>query len=221
MLKADITNRRFYNKWLYKVTLHIPGVAILRQYKLEQVPFLNFAGQKHSSHSTMGRAALHKQELIALSVFLARWDSELWAKRIECNGIDIYTNDKVMYDDLSIGFEEFLSSRSEPNEWDLDILEHTGSIVVKKLPHDKYAYKAFLLPHKIKDRQDKRDYVDWIIGQNNRILISDAVKEWFIKTDWNWDRRYVLIEDSQTLLMLKLRNPEAIGRIYDYVISDK
>jgi hypothetical protein len=220
MLKANTTTRKFYNKWLYKVTLNIPGVAIFRQYRLEQIPLLNFVGQKHS-HSTMGRAALHKQELIALSAFLSNWDSELWAKRIECNDIDLYTNDKTMYEELFLNFEEFVSSRAEPNECDLDTLEHTGSIIVKKLPHGRYAYKAFLLPHKVKDRQDKREYVDWISGQNDRILISDVVKEWFVKTDWNWDRRYVLIEDSQTLLMLKLRNPDVLGRVYDYVISDK
>jgi hypothetical protein len=220
MLKADITNRRFYNKWLYKVTLHIPGVAIFRQNSLEKIPLLNFDGQKHT-HSTMARASLHRRELIALSNFLLKWDSELWSKRIECSAIDIYTNDKTMYNDLFLTFEEMACARSEPNEKDLDLLENTGSIIVKKLPHNRYAYKAFLLPHKIKDRKDKKEYVNWITGQNNRILISDAVKEWFIKTDWNWDRRYVLIEDSQTLLMLKLRNPEAIGRIYDYVISDK
>jgi len=220
MLKANTTNRRFYNKWLYKVTLNIPGVAIFRQNSLEKIPFLNYAGQKHS-HSTMARAALHQQELIALSSFLLKWDNELWFKRIECSAIDIYTNDKTMYDELSLNFEEIVCARSEPNEKNLDLLENTGSIIVKKLPHNRYAYKAFLLPHKIKDRKDKKEYVNWITGQNNRILISDAVKEWFITTDWNWDRRYVLIEDSQTLLMLKLRNPEALGRIYDYVISDK
>jgi hypothetical protein len=220
MLKANTTNRKFYNKWLYKVTLNIPGVAVFRLNSLERIPFLNYAGQKHT-HSTMARAALHQKELIALSSFLLKWDSELWFKRIECSAIDIYTNDKTMYDELFRNFEEIVCARSEPNEWDLDLLENTGSIIVKKLPHNKYAYKAFLLPHKIKDRTDKRDYVNWIVGQNNRILISDAVKEWFVHTDWNWDRRYVLIEDSQTLLMLKLRNPEAIGRVYDYVISDK
>ena len=219
-MKADTTNRRFYNKWLYKVTLHIPGVAIFRQNSLEKIPLLNFDGQKHT-HSTMARASLHRQELIALSSFLLKWDSELWSKRIECSAIDIYTNDKTMYNDLFLTFEEMACARSEPNEKDLDLLENTGSIIVKKLPHNKYAYKAFLLPHKIKDKKDKKEYVNWITGQNNRILISDAVKEWFIKTDWNWDRRYVLIEDSQTLLMLKLRNPEVLGRIYDYVISDK
>jgi hypothetical protein len=169
----------------------------------------------------MARASLHRQELIALSSFLLEWDSELWSKRIECSAIDIYTNDKTMYTNLFLTFEEIVCARSEPNEKDLDLLENTGSIIVKKLPHNRYAYKAFLLPHKIKDRKDKKEYVNWITGQNNRILISDAVKEWFITTDWNWDRRYVLIEDSQTLLMLKLRNPEALGRIYDYVISDK
>ena len=220
MLKANITSRKFYNKWLYKVTLNIPGVAVFRMNSLERIPFLNYTGQKHT-HSTMARAALHKQELIALSSFLLKWDSELWFKRIECSTIDIYTNDKTMYDELFLNFEEIVCARSEPNEWDLDLLENTGSIIVKKLPHNKYAYKAFLLPHKIKDRKDKKDYVNWIEGQNNRILISNAVKEWFVHTDWNWDRRYVLIEDSQTLLMLKLRNPEAIGRVYDYVISDK
>lgn len=220
MLKADTTTRRFYNKWLYKVTLNIPGVAIFRQNSLEKIPLLNFDGQKHS-HSTMARASLHRKELIALSSFLLKWDNELWSKRIECSAIDIYTNDKTMYNDLFLTFEEVACARSEPNEKDLDLLENTGSIIVKKLPHNKYAYKAFLLPHKINDRKDKKEYVNWITGQNDRILISDAVKEWFIKTNWNWDRRYVLIEDSQTLLMLKLRNPEVLGRIYDYVISDK
>ena len=220
MLKADITNRRFYNKWLYKVTLNIPGVAIFRQNSLEKIPLLNFDGQKHT-HSTMARASLHRQELIALSSFLLEWDKELWSKRIEYSAIDIYTNDKTMYTDLFLTFEEMACARSEPNEKDLDLLENTGSIIVKKLPHNRYAYKAFLLPHKIKDRKDKKEYVDWIVGQNDRILISNVVKEWFIETDWNWDRRYVLIEDSQTLLMLKLRNPEALGRIYDYVINDK
>jgi len=195
-------------------------VAIFRQNSLEKIPLLNFDGQKHT-HSTMARASLHRQELVALSGFLLKWDSDLWSKRIECSSIDIYTNDKTMYTALFLTFEEVACARSEPNEKDLDLLENTGSIIVKKLPHNRYAYKAFLLPHKIKDRKDKKEYVNWIIGQNNRILISNAVKEWFITTDWNWDRRYVLIEDSQTLLMLKLRNPEALGRIYDYVISDK
>jgi hypothetical protein len=47
------------------------------------------------------------------------------------------------------------------------------------------------------------------------------VQKWFLKTDWNWDRRYVLVEDEGTLLMMKLRNSDVVGTVYNYVVTDK
>jgi hypothetical protein len=198
----------------------LPGVAIYRLHSLDSIPLLDFNSSKNT-YSTIARAAANREEIIALSQFLSRWDRDLWSKRIERSTIDIYTNEKEMYYNLRAEFEESVFAISEPDEKNLDILNHTGSVVVKKLPHNKYVYKAFLLPHKIKSKEDKQSYLDWIDTQGDRILISAVVKEWFIKTDYNWDRRYVLVEDSQTLMLLKLRNSEALGRIYDYVVSDK
>jgi len=71
------------------------------------------------------------------------------------------------------------------------------------------------------EREDKVKFIEWVEKQKPRITCTNAVKEWFIKTDWNWDRRYVLVEDEQTLLMMKLRGPEVVGKIYNYVICDK
>lgn len=220
MLKPKLTTRKFYNKWLYKVTLRVPGVAIFRLFKLEDVPNLDFKVGS-SIHSTKTKAANNKTNIILLSKFLLKWDATLWAKRIEQSNIDIYTNDKELYAQLLSKFTNTVSACSEPDESNLDLLEKSGCIIAKKLPHDRYHFKAFLLPHKIKDKESKKQFLDWIDGQGDRILISDSVKKWFIDTNWNWDRRYLLIEDEQTLLMLKLRNSEAIGRVYDYVISDK
>jgi hypothetical protein len=42
-----------------------------------------------------------------------------------------------------------------------------------------------------------------------------------MKTDWNWDRRYVLVEDKNTLMLLRLRNSEVVGSVYEFVLSDK
>lgn len=195
-------------------------MAIYRLHKLEDIPLLNFNVDRNV-YSTFAKAAANKHEIIKLSYFLMAWPQSQWGKRIERSNIDIYTNDKDMYTRLMADFENLVSSVSEPDANNLDVLENTGSVIVKKLPHDKYHYKAFLLPHKIKDRADKQTYLDWIETQGDRILISPVVKDWFIKTDYNWDRRYVLVEDNQTLMLLKLRNPEALGRIYDYVVSDK
>lgn len=220
MLKPKLTTRKFYNKWLYKVTLRVPGVAIFRLFKLEDVPTLDFKVGT-SIHSTKTKAANNKTNIILLSNFLLRWNNESWSKRIEQSNIDIYTNDKELYTQLLVELSGIISACSEPDENHLDILEKSGCIITKKLPHDRYHFKAFLLPHKIKDKESKKQYLDWIAGQGDRILISNRVKQWFIDTNWNWDRRYVLVEDEQTLLMLKLRNSEVIGRVYDYVVSDK
>jgi hypothetical protein len=198
----------------------MPGVAILRLHQLETIPSLEFKVGSYT-HSTMTKATHNKDTIIALSTLLIEWDEMLWAKRIENSDIDIYTSNKELYEKLLTDFSSLVIVCYAPNERDLSILENTGSIIAKKLPHDKYHYKAFLLPHKIKSKEDKQLYLNWIEGQGTRILISNTVKEWFIKTEWNWDRRYLLVEDEQTLLMLKLRNSEAIGRVYDYVISDK
>lgn len=169
----------------------------------------------------MAKAAIHKESIIKLSRFLVEWPADAWAKRIESSSIDLYTNDKEMYNRLLSEFVDLVKSCSEPDETIKTLLENTGSVIVKKLPHNKYHYKAFLLPHKIKSREERQDYINWLDTQGDRVLISEVVKDWFIKTEWNWDRRYIFVEDAQTLLMIKLRNAEAIGRIYDYIIIDK
>jgi len=220
MQKPNLTTRKFYGKWLYKVTLNIPGVSIFRMHNLKNIQFLDFEAQKNP-YSTFNKACANKEVIIELATFLDSLDKDAWGKRIESNLIDLYTNDVSLYSALVQKFDSAVKSIHEPNLENLDILENSGSVVVKKLPHNKYQFKAFLLPHKIKNVEDKRAYLDWIDMQGGRILISPIVKDWFIKTEYNWDRRYVLVEDSQTLLLLKLRNSEALGRIYDYVISDK
>jgi hypothetical protein len=219
MLKLNVTTKKFYNKWIYKVTIMLPGVAIYRLHSLDSIPLLDFNSSKNT-HSTIARAAANREEIIALSQFLSRWDRDLWSKRIERSTIDIYTNEKEMYYNLRAEFEESVFAISEPDEKNLDILNHTGSVVVKKLPHNKYVYKAFLLPHKIKSKEDKLSYIDWIDTQGDRILISPIVREWFIKTDYNWDRRYVLVDDDKTLLMLRLKNSNVVGTVYNLVLEN-
>ncbi len=220
MLKAKVTTRKFYDKWLYKVTLGVPGVAIFRLHKLEDIPNFNFETKKNP-YSTYTKAAINKETIIKLAAFLSKLEPDSWGKRIESGNIDLYTNDKEIYASLIEEFDTSVKVTFEPDVNNLTMLENSGSIVAKKLPHDKYHYKAFLLPHKILDKQEILDYISWIENQGDKILMTDTVKKWFVETSYNWDRRYLLVEDSNTLLMLKLRSASALGRIYDYVISDK
>lgn len=221
--KTKTTNRKFYNKWLYKVSLKIQGAGMFRIRSLEDVrEFCLSEREEHNKHSFAYRSWDHKDELLDLANFLLTQKDKEWSKRIETKIIDFYTNDREFYESLSKEFYDYLIHRFEPSQESKDLLDSASSIIVKKLPHDRYRYRVYLLPHKLKgDKEAKNKYISWIKAQEDRITCTPAIESWFIRTDWNWDRRYVLVEDEKTLLMLKLRNAEVVGRIYNFVIPDK
>ena len=174
------------------------------------------------SHSYAARNYKYRDELLRLANFLITRTHVPWAKRVESSIVDLYTNEKQFYDDVSKEFDDVLIHRFEPGSDTSDLLEQSSSIVVKTLPHNKYRYRVYLLPHKFKgDKDEKTRYIAWLKSQHPKITCTTAIETWILKTDWNWDRRYVLVEDESTLLMLKLRNAEVMGRVYNFVISDK
>jgi len=222
-MKTLKTNRKFYNKWIYKVSLNVKGSGIFRTHSLDDIKeFCSGETTDQAPYSLHTRAWNNREQILELANFLIGQSDTVWAKRIENTLVDFYTNDYCFYQTLSENFESVMTHRFEPSEASAELLEKPQTIVAAKLPHNKYHYRVYLLPHKLTgDKESKKKYVDWLKSQTPRITCTPAVEKWFIKTDWNWDRRYVLVEDEHTLLMLKLRNSEVVGRVYNYVISDK
>ena len=222
--KTKTTKRKFYGKWLYKVSVLAPGVAILRSKSPpEAITFLNMPMPENSyKHSLIVKAHTNAESLTKLFKFLETIPTEEWTKRIETNQFDFYTNSKSLYEQFCKKFNSMLIQNFEPEEDNLELLNNQYTIIVKQLPHRKYQYKAFLKPHKMKgDIDAKHKYIQWIEMQGDKVRLTPIVKDWFIKTEWNWDRRYLLVEDTPTLLMLQMRSGEAIGKVYEYVVVDK
>lgn len=216
-LKVQTTRRKFYGKWLYRVGLTVPGISILRQYSPDEVIVVLTSSNKFIHPKTRANS----EDITLVCQFLNALTPDAWTKRIENNHLDIYTNDKDIYQKCQTELSTALSSLSEPDPNSLEIIEKSNQIAVKKYPHNKYQYKVYLQPHKLKgDKSAKLDFVTWVDSQD-RILISDAVKSWFLRTDWNWDRRYVMVEDPHSLLLLKMRGSELIGKVHEYVLVDK
>ncbi len=224
MQKLKLTKRKFYNKWLYKITLFCPGVSLYRLLGYDEtINFLtNPTTYTKSVFSSHHRALKNKISFLELSKFLFGLNKQDFAKRIESNTIDLYFNNVDIFDSVSSTFESIIVHRYAPTANNLGILENTDFILAKKLPYNKYRYKIFLLPHKFQgDKESKSNYLSWLDSQQNRILVSESVKIWFQHTDWYWDRRYMYVEDANTLLMLKMRDSQVLGKIYEYIIVDK
>jgi hypothetical protein len=224
-LKTKSTNRKFYGKWLYKVSLLLDGCAMLRTYAVEDIPaMLNTYNEDESAYFSSHRKAMaNKDSIINLCEGLAAHTKETYALRIERSRLDIYTNDVDFYEELSIRCQTELIHRFQPSAGNVEILKDShNSITVDKLPKGRYQYRVYLLPHKMsKDREGKQKYLNWLKLQQPKVTCTTAIERWFLTTDWNWDRRYILVEDESMLLMLKLRSAEVMGRVYNFVVCDK
>jgi hypothetical protein len=223
MLKKKVTNKKFYGKWLYKVSLSIPGIVLLRTKTLDELSD-NYDYDKNGRHLQYGtfyKAKNNQDNIKRTCKLLKELDATEWFRRIESDCLDVYTNNVDVYNNICKELNDIIINHFEP---DGNILENSNSytIVSTKLPHNKYRYKVYLRPHNLAgDKEAKYQFLNWVDMQGERILISQTVKDWFITTDWNWDRRYLLVEDEQTLLLLKMRSAAAIGKAYEYKIVDK
>lgn len=225
MIKIKETKRRFYNKWLYKVSLQVRGIAIFRMKSYSEIQeFCSGPGptEKPDYWNRIFRDTYYNRDTIRnLAAYLESLAADEFATRIERDSIDVYLNDKNISKDIQNKFAAQLLSVFEPKNPEL-LISDEKTIMCNKLPHNKYRYKVYLRPHKMAhDVPNKKIYLNWLSTQSEHVLISDAVKKWFIETDWNWDRRYMYVEDKSTLLLLNLRNSEVLGQVYEYIITDK
>lgn len=222
LLPAKTTRRKFYNKWFYKTTLRIPGSSVLRIFNHDELRSTLIADikPKYFDISEFRKKAWNnKEQIISIIDFLSQYNKSEYFTRLERDTVDFYTNNIDFYNQINLKFSNDIIHRFEPNEITKSELDDSSIMVVKKLPKNRYGYRVYLKPHMFKgDSDSKTKYLEFLERTGDSISISDAVKRWFIQTDWNWDRRYILVDNEKTLLLLKLRNPEIVGRVYRFVV---
>jgi hypothetical protein len=200
--KIQSANRKFYNKWCYKLSLRLKNAGIFRKKDLDLI-------LKESSSS----------DVLSVAAFLKDNPAQ-YGLRIERSTLDLYFNDQQLFNQGMQDLEALINNAFAIDQSDIDLIERSHLIKANKYPFDNYHYKVFLQPHKL-SKDEKSNFLSWIDSQQEKIKITENVKSWFYRTEWNWDRRYMYVDNEKTLLMLKLRQPEAMGTIYTYVISDK
>ena len=221
---AKKTKKKFYNKYIYKVSLTMPGVSGFRYYDLPQ--FLEVCQSNklttlaHGSwrDKIINNMVMHKELWVEFISFLNNFDKNTFSKRLESDTIDFYTNDQNFYQSICENFGQYVRLRFQPPPGlENTMLDEEKKIFVKQLPHQKYQYRAYLHPHKI-PHDDKQTLVQWLDKQRPSITFTPSVKKWLMNTSENWDRRYIYIDNEQTLLMMKLRSPNLVGQVFKYEI---
>lgn len=221
--KPKKTKRKFYNKYIYKVSLCIDGINMLRYGKMDEfsdrLDFTTYDRMinRRSWHKESDEIATAKETISFLAPQLEAHKQE--AKyRFEGDVLDIYTNEIDFYNNICNKFKKYVFRRFQPPVGtEQEILASKNKIFVKHLPHQKFEYKVYLKPHKLVG--DRQKLIQWLYAQGDKTSFSDSIADWIAKTTYNWDRRYINVVDEPTILMLRLRCPEIVGTVQQYIVK--
>lgn len=219
---AKTTKKKFYNKYIYKITLRMPGASALRWYNFSQLLDIcqnGFKDQEPWRKDVVEDVTENHESWIKLCLMLNAFDSKSFGKRLEGNYIDLYTNNFNLYDQLGKEFTEYVKYRAQPKQGtENTILNSNKKIYVNELPYNKYQYRVYLHPHKL-DASSRKSVADWLSKQVPNVTFTESVYRWLVVTSENYDRRYIQVADDNTLLMLQLRAPNLIGKVFKYILN--
>jgi len=222
---AKKTKKKFYNKYIYKITLNIPGSNALRYYDFAHLLDVckNGVNVKPTRfgylEATLQDIVDNAEDWTKLCLFLTSCDKKSFSKRLEMDCVDFYTNDRALYEQLGNNFTKYVKYRFQPKEGtEQQLLNSNRKIFVSKLPFDMYEYRVYLHPHKL-NSSARTSVAEWLSKQTPNITFSESIREWVEKTNTNYDRRYIQVKDESTLLMLQLRAPDLVGKVFKYIIN--
>jgi len=217
MIHYKPTKKLFYGKWLYKVSYNIPGCSFIRNRAFDDLE-KNINNIKPTSNYHQ-RVIANRDDLLLLASFLHHLPQNSFDLRVETDIIDVYTDQETLFTQLVSTLVDRIRYAQKPDDPSGKTLSDKKTILVKKYPQDRFKMRVYLKPHKMIDPEEKLRYLGWIKTLPG-VSISQAVEKWFYDTKWNWDRRYVLIDDDKTLLLLKLKNSDVVGTVYNLVLQD-
>jgi|TARA_B110000444_G_C18800011_1_gene576928 hypothetical protein len=235
MLKtAKKTKKKFYNKYIYKVSLELEGAYALRTLGSQEI--IEFAtglrAPPQSDNFEFGEATWK-----AKNVHLIRSNSKAWITlleilnsvpksestvRIESNILDVYTNNKNMYDSLCYEFADRTRNRHEPAPGMTDtLLDSNQEIFVKELPHGMYNFQVDIKSPLTLKYDELLSLADWCKSREPAIAFTDATYNWLLKRDVYNTRRWIYVDTESTLLMLRLRCNDLLGTVRKYIKTGK
>ena len=235
MLKtAKQTKKKFYNKYIYKVSLRLEGAYALRTLSHQEI--LDFATglrpppqSDEAMFSTITWRGKNAQTIVEhgktwisfLGIINTVPKNEVTI-RIETNILDVYTNNKILYKTLCYEFADITRNRHEPAPGMEDtLLDSDQEIFVKELPHNMYNYQVDLKTPKSLKYNELVSLAEWCKSRKPAIAFTDATYNWLLKRDIFNTRRWIYVDNDSTLLMLRLRCNDLIGTVRKYVKTGK
>lgn len=213
------TKKKFYNKFLYKLTYNVPGIRVIHWAKNNTD--LNLRVMDWNDRVQKRINAQPQADLIQIREFfkLYQQKSESLKFRIEHNTFNIYSDsEQFLYDLSSTKLKSWTSSLQVvslvESAKDLQLLDQ-GFTIVKKKP--EYAFRVKIREGFFKDANERQGLALYLKNLGKEIRITKLMLSRLIGSGKYFGGGYVYLNDPRLVDMLKLVAPNLIGPVNQMV----
>lgn len=211
------TKKKFYNKYLYRLSYNVPGIRIIHWTKNEldlKIRVLNWNDQAQMQLNRV--QANHAQLLDFYRLYQQK--NENLKFRIEHNTFNIYSDsEEFLYDlactELKPWYRHLMSVSLVESADDLKLLEQ-GFTIVKKEP--SYAFRVKIREGFFKDAE-RQGLALYLKNLGEEIRITKLMLSRLTGNTKYFGGGYVYVSDPRLIDMLKLVAPSLIGPVNQMV----
>ena len=245
-MKTTHTNKLFWNKFTYKITLRIPSISNLRDLSKKDAEYLVTSDSYEQWMMTRKRICpslyipsydkdasewiikrekrLWKNRFVVYKLFEFLNEMSLqgidFNKRIENDKISIAFNDEEYFNKGCSAFAHIISEIAWPKDQTIAnyLLANPDHEIVKKYPYRKFQYKINLRSY-FRQARGKGEIKKWI-KQYDGIKVSDLTLEELDK-GFTTNGKFLYVTDQKMMLLLELALGETIKSTTTYKLESE
>jgi hypothetical protein len=209
------TNKLFYGKWPYKLTVVQQGCWTVRYAGIPLARTWNGPGWATAFDLHSDRVKFIRF-LDALEPFVTQ-DIQM---RVERNTLNLYCKNKELLEQMSINLAEWAKELHEPASQDeLEFIMNQSSkkLLCSQLPHTKYQYKVYFKQTTSPDVKIK--FASWISNYKDSIKTTKSAQNWLLNKSWMYNP-FVYVDSKSTLSMVILFLGNNVQKIEEYIVRD-
>ena len=226
--QVHVTTKLWYNKYLYKSTLVVPGIYCIRQHFTDNDIKGHIQNFKESSwRATLLKNVIDKYDeneedilTIAKTLEPYRYDKTVFLRVAEPS-VSIFTNNLDLHENIITKFKQFLHVDCRPDKDAIPfLLNSKDTVIVKELPYNKYRYKV-IMNNYTTTHEIPKSLLNWGEAQGEAVKFSRKTRVYFDKPQLWLDQGFMYIENETTLMMSKMFLTRCPIRILKYVLESE
>ena len=219
------TKRLYFNKWIYKICLHLEGMSYIKRTSLKNLMLLDYSPVTNGWYFRQKQLAVNnKDELIKIALFLE--DSKehySFQTRTEGPTLGIFTNDLSLIDKVNSEFGPLVTDVYQPLNDDVAkyLISNKNKIICTELPSGLYQFKTYFTSSQKIPASTRTNFLAWADNYSDEKISMPKSTRIFLEGSNGYYSygQYFYTSDSKMLAMALMFISGYASKTDEYVLK--